>query len=77
MVGGASQLLGVAIGLVLAMVLIYVINVQSFAWTIQVHLPVAFLVQSTVFILVGSALFGLYPAVRAARVDPLQSVREE
>jgi putative ABC transport system permease protein len=77
MVGGASQLLGVATGLVLAMVLIYVINVQSFAWTIQVHLPVAFLVQSTVFILVGSALFGLYPAVRAARVDPLQSVREE
>ena len=39
LIGAVSQLLGILIGLVMAVVLIYVINVQSFAWTIQFHLP--------------------------------------
>jgi putative ABC transport system permease protein len=76
-VGGVSQLLGIAIGIVLAVVLIFVINVQSFGWTIQFHLPLGLLVQSTVCVLGGSAAFGLYPAVRAANIDALQTVRQE
>jgi putative ABC transport system permease protein len=58
-------------------VLIYVINVQSFGWTIQFHLPLGFLVQSTLVILVVSALCGLYPASRAANIHALEIVREE
>jgi putative ABC transport system permease protein len=46
-------------------VLIYVINVQSFGWTIQFHLPTGFLVQSSVLMIVATALAGLYPARRA------------
>ena len=49
-------------------VLIYVINVQSFGWTIQFHLPVVFLVQMSVAVVVATALAGLYPARRAARL---------
>ena len=45
LIGVVSQVMGILIGLILAMVLIYVINVQSFAWTIQFHLPVVFLLQ--------------------------------
>jgi putative ABC transport system permease protein len=75
--GGVSQLVGICVGMLLAVLLIYVINVQSFGWTIQFHFPVSFVLQSTLFVLVASALFGLYPAVRAAGVDALQTVREE
>jgi putative ABC transport system permease protein len=75
--GAVSQFIGVSVGVVLALVLIFVINVQSFGWTIQVHVPWWFLAQSTVFVIIAAATFGLYPAVRAASVDALQTVREE
>ena len=43
------------------------INVQSFGWTIQFHLPAGFLAQATVAVVAGAALAGLYPARLAAR----------
>ena len=75
--GGVSQLIGIFVGTLLALVLIYVINVQSFGWTIQLHLPIQFMVQSTVLVLAASGLFGLYPAIRATGLDALRTVREE
>jgi putative ABC transport system permease protein len=76
-IGGAGQLIGVFIGVVLSVLLIYVINVQSFGWTIQFHLPLGFLLQSTLLILLAAAAAGFYPAVRATSVDAVQFVREE
>ncbi len=75
-IGTVSQLVGIAVGMVLAIVLIYVINVQSFGWTIQFHWPTTFLLQSTLAIVLASALFGNYPARRAAGMDALDTVRE-
>src|SRR5205085_2309686 len=72
-----SQAIGILIGLMLSLVLIYVINVQSFGWTIQFHVPLGFLAQSTLFILLVTALAGLYPAAQAARVDAVRFAREE
>ncbi|MGE0827018.1 MAG: FtsX-like permease family protein [Candidatus Binatia bacterium] len=77
LIGSASQLIGIGIGILLSLLLIYVVNVQSFGWTIQFHLPVAFLLQSTVGILLATAIAGLYPATRAAGIDAIQYVREE
>ena len=74
MIGGISQLVGIVVGLALSSILIYVVNVQSFGWTIQFHMPWAFFGQSTILIVGSSALAGLYPARRAAR---LALVREE
>jgi putative ABC transport system permease protein len=68
LIGAVSQGIGLVVGLALSTVLIYVINVQSFGWTIQFHLPWAFLVQSSVFIVAATALAGLYPARRALRL---------
>ena len=68
MIGLLSQAVGLAVGIVLSLILIYVINVQSFGWTIQFHLPLGFLGQSTVLIAVTTALAGLYPARVASRV---------
>jgi putative ABC transport system permease protein len=76
LLGLISQAVGVALGILLSMVLIYVINVQSFGWTIQFHLPVRFLLQSTLAIVAASALFGLYPAQRAVGFEALSTLRE-
>jgi putative ABC transport system permease protein len=67
-IGVVSQLIGLVVGLALSLVLIYVINVQSFGWTIQFHVPWAFLVQSTLLIVLATSLAGLYPARRAIRL---------
>ncbi|HZN10911.1 MAG TPA: FtsX-like permease family protein [Blastocatellia bacterium] len=77
LMGGVSQSVGLAVGLLLSLVLIYVINLQSFGWTIQFHLPLGFLAQSSALILLATALSGVYPANRAARLDVGAQVAEE
>ena len=49
---GGSQALG------LALILIYVINVQSFGWTIQFYVPGLFLLQSSLALFVATARCG-------------------
>ena len=68
LVGAVSQGIGLVVGFALSLVLIYVINVQSFGWTIQFHLPTAFLIQSSIVVVVTTALAGIYPARRAAKL---------
>ena len=61
MLGVVGQIFGVLAGFALALILIYVINVQSFGWTIQFHVPVAFLLQASALLLVVTTLAGAYP----------------
>jgi putative ABC transport system permease protein len=75
LLGIVSHLTGTALGILLSLVLIYVINVQSFGWTIQFHLPIGFLLQSFIAVVAASILFGLYPANREASTDALTTVR--
>ena len=77
LMGGISQSIGLVVGVLLSLVLIYVINVQSFGWTIQFRLPVLFLVQSSVLILLATALSGIYPAARAAKMRTTEQMVEE
>jgi putative ABC transport system permease protein len=68
LIGAASQGIGLLVGLVLSVLLVYVINRQSFGWTIQFHLPVMFLAHVSVAVVIATAAAGLYPARRAARL---------
>src|SRR4030095_8854223 len=77
LIGGVSQIIGVAIGLLLSVLLIYLINVQSCGWTIQFHFPLWFLIQSTLLMLAVTAVAALYPAARAATVEAHRFAREE
>ena len=54
LIGLVSQIAGLLIGMALAAVLIYVINVQSFGWTIQLHVPWWFLLESGLLILAAT-----------------------
>jgi putative ABC transport system permease protein len=74
LIGLVSQAIAIGMGLALSLVLIYVINVQSFGWTIQFHLPVVFLAQASVAVVLATAIAGIYPARRAADMG---LVREE
>ena len=68
LIGAASMLIGLAVGLALSLVLVFVINVQSFGWTIQFRIPWIFLAQVSVVVVIATALAGLLPARQATRL---------
>ena len=67
MLGVISQVAGLVIGLLLALILVYVVNVQSFGWTIHLAIPWVSLLQMSMLVSVATLLAGLYPAHRAMR----------
>jgi putative ABC transport system permease protein len=77
MIGILANVLGLALGYVLSLVLVYVINKQSFGWTIQFHWPVGVLLGSLSVVYVATVLAGLFPARLAVRLDPMEVVHEE
>ncbi len=77
LLGLFALLLGSALGLVLSCLLIFVINKQSFGWTIQFHLPAAALGGAMLLIWAVTVLAGLYPARVASRLKPIEVIHEE
>ena len=77
LLGLLASATGLVLGLALSLVLIYVINRQSFGWTIQFYLPVGFLSAATLAVFLVTCLSALYPARQAARIDPVEAVLVE
>lgn len=75
--GVAANVLGVALGFTLSLILIYVINKQSFGWTIQFHPPLALLAGASGLVLVSTIVAGIVPARAAARLNPIEVIHEE
>ena len=73
--GLIGSVMGVAAGGVVSYILIFVINKQSFGWTIQIHYPYIFIMFSLVLFWIVSLIAGLYPAKLAARLNPKEAVR--
>ena len=77
LLGALAILLGLALGFALSLLLIFVVNKQSFGWTIQFHLPWALLGGALALVWLVTVLAGIYPARMATRLDPLDAIREE
>ncbi|MBV8808067.1 MAG: ABC transporter permease [Acidobacteriaceae bacterium] len=69
--------IGVVLGIALSLILIFVINKQSFGWTIQFHWPVALVITALTGIYGATILAGLYPARMAIRMEPIEVIHEE
>ncbi len=70
LLGLLANIAGLALGVVLSLLLIFVINKQSFGWTIQFHWPVAVLLGALTVVYAATVLAGLYPARVATRLNP-------
>jgi putative ABC transport system permease protein len=75
--GLLAAILGLALGFALSLVLIFVVNRQSFGWTIQFHPPVALLAAALAAVWLVTVAAALYPARVAARLIPADVVHEE
>ena len=71
--GLLADLLGLALGFVLSLVLIYVINKQSFGWTIQFHPPCRLAGGALLLVWCATVLAGLYPARVGGAAQPDRS----
>ncbi|MES2765265.1 MAG: FtsX-like permease family protein [Bacteroidota bacterium] len=72
LMGFISVVVGIVAGLVLSAILIYVINRQSFGWTIQVDVPFGVFLQSFLVVGLTSLVAGFLPAYFTLR----RSLRE-
>ena len=77
LLGFLANLAGLVLGYFLSLILVFVINKQSFGWTIRFHWPVAVILGALSFVYVATILSGLYPARVAARLNPLGVIHEE
>jgi len=77
LLGLLANLVGLLLGFALSLILIFVINKQSFGWTIRFHWPAAILLGAITVVYAATVLAGLYPAQMAMRLNPLEVIHEE
>ncbi|MGH7662611.1 MAG: ABC transporter permease [Vulcanimicrobiaceae bacterium] len=77
LVGALGGISGLAIGILLGLLLIFVINRQAFGWLIELHMPWEFLLGAFLAAVIAAAIAALYPAAVAARIRTAEAVRAE
>jgi putative ABC transport system permease protein len=76
-VGIAAGLLSLPLGVLQALVLIFVINRRSFGWTMEFSLEPAILGQAMLLAVGAAIVAGIVPAVITARTPPALALKEE
>ncbi len=77
LMGTTAGIIAMPTGFVLALILIYIINLRSFGWTLQMHLQPVYFLQALIVALVAALLAGVYPAWHVGRMQPADALREE
>jgi putative ABC transport system permease protein len=77
LMGSLAGFLALPTGYVLAWILIYVINVRSFGWTLQMDLQPVYFLQAFGIALVAALLAGIYPAYKLGQTVIATAVRAE
>ncbi|GIL15931.1 MAG: permease [Chloroflexota bacterium] len=77
LMGAAAGILAIPVGLILAAILIYVINLRSFGWTIF-FTSVPEVYAQALFVSIGASLLAaIYPMLRLSRLQVIEALREE
>ncbi len=76
-VGFLAGIAGICLGIALALLLIYVINRQSFGWIIQLRWPWLFFVESLALVVIAAVLAAIIPSNVAARIKTGEALRAE
>lgn len=77
LMGLVAGILALPIGMVLSLVLIYVVNVRSFGWTMQFTLLPSEFAEAFIVAIVAALLAGIYPAFKLSRLKPAAALRSE
>ena len=77
LLGGTAGLIALPTGFILAVILIYIINLRSFGWTIRMALDPGIFVQAMLVSIVSALLAAVYPMLRLRQLKIADAVRTE
>ena len=77
LIGSTAGFLAMPTGFALAWILIYVINVRSFGWTLQMYLEPGYFLQAFLVALIAALLAGIYPVTRLSNMAVATALRQE
>jgi len=77
LMGLAAGILAIPTGLALSYILVYVINLRSFGWTLQLQVEPWALGQGMLVALAAALLAGIYPAFQLGRLPAAEVIRYE
>lgn len=77
LMGSVAGVLAMPTGYALAWVLIYVINVRSFGWTLQMYLQPSYFLQAFAVSLTAALLAAIYPSWRLGQMVIATAIRSE
>ncbi|MDW8054012.1 MAG: FtsX-like permease family protein [Anaerolineae bacterium] len=77
LMGSTAGLLSFPTGILLAVVLVYIINLRSFGWTIRLTLDPQTFAQAMAVAVISALLAGVYPMLRLRALQIADAVRQE
>lgn len=77
LIGSSAGLLAIPTGFVLAVILIYIINLRSFGWTLELQLQPEQFLRAFGVSVIAALLASLYPAWWLGKMEPADAVRGE
>jgi putative ABC transport system permease protein len=77
LMGAMAGVLSWPVGVIMATVLIYVINLRSFGWTIRMTLEPSVFVEALILAILAAVVAGIYPAWRLLRGSVGEALRVE
>jgi putative ABC transport system permease protein len=75
--GALGAVTGLAVGAAISLVLIFVVNRQSFHWSMDLHVPIALLALLSVVLVAAAAATAVWSGRRAMSADVVQAVKED
>ena len=75
LMGIIAGLLALPLGVLMSWILVSIINVRSFGWTMDFSVPPMVLLESIVLAVVAALLAGWYPARKLSQMSPAEALR--
>ena len=77
LMGIIAGLLALPLGIAMSKILVSIINVRSFGWSMEYNIPTTVLLESLVLAIIAALLAGLYPAQKLSRLSPAEALRHQ
>ena len=77
LMGLIAGVLALPLGIAMSQILVSIINVRSFGWTMQYSIPPNVLIESLVLAVIAALIAGLYPAHKLSKLSPAEALRHQ
>ena len=77
LMGLIAGCLALPLGIVMSKILVSVINLRSFGWTMEFYIPAIVLLESILLALIAALIAGWYPARKLSQLSPAEALRHQ